>query len=292
MSSEHGVTDEREVTRATLTRWPLPDGGDSKYSRGQVLVVGGAARSPGAAMLAGLAALRVGAGRLTLAVGDSVATAVGVAVPECGVVPLRERRGHVRGSSIAQAADDLAGADAVLVGPGLDDVDETAALVEALGGLLGDDATLVLDAFALGALATSPGLRDALPHRVVLTPNRDEAELLLGHPLGDDSAAAVAELADRYRATVTCYGDVAGDGESWTVEHGGSGLGTSGSCDVLAGAIAGFAARGVDPLGAAAWGTYAHAVAGDRLSASIAPLGYLARDLLPELTRVIAPTAG
>lgn len=282
------MSSDRAVTRQTLSRWPLPDGGDSKNSRGTVLVVGGAIRSPGAAMLAGLAALRVGAGRLALAVGESVAIPVAVAVPECGVVPLPERRGHVRGAGLTEAADDLGRADAVLVGPGLDDIDETAALVRRLDGLLGDDATLVLDAFALGALATTPQLRDGLPARLILTPNLDEAELLLGRPLADDAGPDIAELAERYRATVTCYGAVAGSGERWEVEHGGAGLGTSGSGDVLAGAIAGFAARGLDPLGAGVWGTYSHAVAGDRLSADIAPIGYLARDLLPELTRTLA----
>jgi ADP-dependent NAD(P)H-hydrate dehydratase len=281
------MSSDRTVTRETLARWPLPDGGDSKYSRGTVLVVGGAVRSPGAAMLAGIASLRVGAGRLTLAVGSSVATAVAVAVPECGVVPLPERDGHVLGKGLAEAAEDLGSADAVLVGPGLDHVEETAALVRGLDGLLGDDATLVLDAFALGALATDPALRDGLPARLILTPNRDEAELLLGRPLADDPAPDIAELAERFRATITCYGDLAGDGEAWTVGRGGPGLGTSGSGDVLAGAITGFAARGLPPVGAAAWGTWVHAAAGDALAERLAPLGYLARDLLPELTPLL-----
>ncbi|RIJ51487.1 NAD(P)H-hydrate dehydratase, partial [Clavibacter lycopersici] len=59
------------VTPAALREWALPQATGSKYGRGQVVVVGGALRSPGAAMISGLAALRVGAGRLTLAVGAS-----------------------------------------------------------------------------------------------------------------------------------------------------------------------------------------------------------------------------
>ena len=113
------------VTPAALRAWALPAATGSKYGRGQVVVVGGALRSPGAAMISGLAALRVGAGRLTLAVGASVATQVAVAVPESGVVPLEETdAGHVRGAGIRAAEDDIASADAVLVGPGLDDADE------------------------------------------------------------------------------------------------------------------------------------------------------------------------
>ena len=89
-----------EVTAARLRGWALPAAGDSKYSRRLVVVIGGAARSPGAAILAGVAALRVGAGRLTLAVGRSVAGAVAVAVPESGVVALGETaRLHVSGAA-------------------------------------------------------------------------------------------------------------------------------------------------------------------------------------------------
>ena len=68
------------VTPALLREWALPAVGSSKYGRGQVLVVGGARGTPGAAMLAAVASLRAGAGRLTLAVADSVAVAVAVAV--------------------------------------------------------------------------------------------------------------------------------------------------------------------------------------------------------------------
>ena len=113
------------VTPNLLRDWALPEAGDSKYGRGTVLVVGGARRSPGATMLSGLAALRVGAGRLTLAVADSVATAVAVAVPECGIVGLPETpEGFVAGDGLATAEKDLGTSDAVLVGPGLDDADQ------------------------------------------------------------------------------------------------------------------------------------------------------------------------
>src|SRR3712207_9499942 len=90
----------REVTPSLLRSWALPTPGGSKYHRGQVLIVGGAARTPGAVQLAGLAALRVGAGRLTMAVADSAAVPMAVATPEAGVGGLAQnRRGHVRGGA-------------------------------------------------------------------------------------------------------------------------------------------------------------------------------------------------
>jgi NAD(P)H-hydrate repair Nnr-like enzyme with NAD(P)H-hydrate dehydratase domain len=72
-------------------------------------------------------------------------------------------------------------------------------------------------------------------------------------------------------------------GELYQVPQAGPGLGTSGSGDVLAGAIAGLAARGCPPLQAAVWGTYLHASAGESLAHSVAPVGYLARDISARL---------
>ncbi|WP_367882235.1 NAD(P)H-hydrate dehydratase [Rathayibacter oskolensis] len=81
------------IDRALLERdWPLPALEGSKHARGDVVIVGGARKTPGAAILAGIAALRVGAGRITLCVAESVASATAVALPECGVIPLEESR--------------------------------------------------------------------------------------------------------------------------------------------------------------------------------------------------------
>src|SRR5687767_11781290 len=86
------------VTPTLLRNWPLPGGGSSKEDRGSVLVIGGARKTPGAALLAGLAALRAGAGRLTLGVAESAATQLAIALPEAGVVGLAETpAGSVRG---------------------------------------------------------------------------------------------------------------------------------------------------------------------------------------------------
>ena len=76
------------LTPQLLRDWPLPAIQGSKYARGQILVIGGARSTPGAAMLSATAAMRVGGGHLTLGVADSVAVAVAVALPESGVVGL------------------------------------------------------------------------------------------------------------------------------------------------------------------------------------------------------------
>jgi len=278
-----------EVTGELLASWPLPAADDSKYGRGQVVVVGGARRSPGAAMLSGVSALRVGAGRLTLAVGKSVAVAVATAVPECGIVALDETpSGCVSGFGLPAASDDLLGADAVLVGPGLDSADEAGVMVRELARFLTAEAVVVLDAFGLGVLPDVEGVIERLGGRLVLTPNKVEAALLLERELGD-LEEDVVEIARRYRAVVSCFGVVADPGGSvWNVGAGVNGLATSGSGDVLAGAIVGLCARGATPAQGAVWATWAHKQAGERLSARIGPLGFLAGELLVELPPVLA----
>jgi NAD(P)H-hydrate repair Nnr-like enzyme with NAD(P)H-hydrate dehydratase domain len=216
-------------------------------------------------------------------VSAAVAAQVAVALPESGVVPLSmTSAGSVRGAGIRDASRDLAGADAVLIGPGLDDAAETARLLPRAARAIGRDMVLVLDAFALGALAGHPRLAGDCPR--ILTPNLEEATRLLGRE-PDDLGADTVELARRYRAVVSCFGRVASpDGRLLADRDGDAGLGTSGSGDALAGAITGLAARGAEPLQAAVWGTYLHTAAGDALSERLGRVGFLASEIVDGLT--------
>ena len=269
------------VSRALLREWGLPDPGDSKKARGEVMVVGGSRSAPGGALLAGEAALRVGAGRIALAVPRSIDAHLGIAIPEAGIYALPD---DASDPLEGRLRDHLISADAVLVGPGFDDAEETRATLLAVADTR--PKLLVLDAFALGVL---PDLdREALPAAVILNPNKEEAGILLGRDLGEDAAPDLLEIAQRFDAVVNCYGLVVHpDGRSWRLDAGGPGLGTSGSGDVLAGAITGFASRGLEPEKAAVWGAWAHATAGDRLTERMG-LGFLARELVAELALAVA----
>ena len=271
------------VDERMLRAWPLPPPGASKDARGRIVVVGGSVRTPGAVMLAGLAALRVGAGRLTLVVPERIAGPLALAVPEAGALALRDGDGALLTDEVL---DELESADAIVIGPGFVEPSITLRAVVEVCEVAAEGSGLVLDAFALGVL---PGLGDlALPADSVLSPNAEEAAILLGHDIVD-TGAAVVEIAARYGATVTCYGTIADPGgRRWRVEAGGPGLGTSGSGDVLAGAVAGLLARGADAAQAAVWATHLHATAGDRLSDRSAPVGFLARELCDELPRGLA----
>lgn len=269
------------VSGAVLREWGLPEPGESKKSRGEIVIVGGARSSPGAVILAGEAALRVGAGRVALAVPASIDAHVGIAIPEAGIYALPD---DADAPLEGRLGEHLGSADAVLIGPGFDDPNETRATVLAVADTA--PACLVLDAFAVGVL---PDLdRSALPRTLILSANKEEAAILLGRPLADgDELMDLLEIARRYDAVVSCYEITAHpDGRSWRIPEGGPGLGTSGSGDVRAGAIAGFAARGVEPERAAIWGAWTHAAAGTRLTERIG-LGFLARELAAELTPTV-----
>ncbi len=272
----HPAEPARTATSELLRDWGLPDPGESKKSRGDVVVVGGSLRTPGAVILSLEAALRVGAGRVAAVVPGTIDAHLGAAVPEAAIHTLPERAGDPFGETVALS---IQGAGAVLVGPGFDDADETRLTIRDVATHCPE--ALLLDAYGLGVLPDVD--RDTLPDVLILTPNREELALLLDRDLGDDPVADVRAVAQRYRATVTCYGVVADpDGSAWRIDEGGPGLGTAGSGDVLAGAVAGLTARGLDAARAAVWGTWVHARAGDRLTQR-AGLTFLARDLVAEL---------
>lgn len=294
--SESNRSDEQVITPALLRRHPLPVPDGGKGDRGTVLVVGGSRSTPGAVLLAGLAALRAGAGVLQLAAAGSTAAALSIAVPEALVLGLPETEdGSVAGTGCDRLAGLTGQADAVLIGPGLDDVDETLALLRTVLGAVGERTDLVLDAYALGALSRDPALTRRLRRPAVLTPNPTEAGYLLDgartgvdradrRPGRDEFSATAAAIADRYRCVVALRGHVVSpDGGRWREEAGDSGLGTSGSGDVLAGIAAGLLARGADPASAAIWASHLHAMAGQRLARMFGRVGFLARELVDEV---------
>jgi hydroxyethylthiazole kinase-like uncharacterized protein yjeF len=283
------------VTTDLLRHWQLPGtGGGGKESRGSIVVVGGALDTPGAVLLAGLAALRVGAGRLTIATAEPAAAALSVAVPEAAVIGLPVTSdGSIDPGSAGTVLDALEGAEAVVLGPGMRGPRETREFVEQLlPSLIAAEATVVLDAMALtcGAVTakTCADLR-----AVVATPNPTEASYLLDADADDIGDETPRELAHTLGAVVALRSRTASpEGKEWLDGSGTSGLGTSGSGDVLAGAIGGLAARGAPADQAAVWGVHLHAQSGERLAARIGPLGFLARELLDELPRVLAELSG
>lgn len=288
------------VDDALLQRWPLPlpaVSGD-KETRGSVLVVAGSRETPGAALLAGMAALRAGAGKLVIATAASVAPGVALAIPEARVVALAETGA---GAIAAGAAETLykaaREAESVVIGPGMVDERATGEFVQLLLPHLGH-AGVLLDALAMGAV------RNAGEHarrRVALTPHVGELAQLLAREKSDvicNAGSIASAAALEWNAVVALKGAVttiaSPDGRLWKHEGGNIGLAVSGSGDTLAGIIAGLMARGAPLEQSCVWGVLLHSLAGDRLAARQGMLGYLAREIaaeIPALMRELAPRA-
>lgn len=294
------------IDDALLGAWPLPapaDRGD-KSDRGRVVCLGGAPELPGAIILAGTAALRAGAGTLRIGTGRSIAQAVAVAVPEALVFGVAETRaGAIAPHAVAAIAERAADARAVLIGPGMVGPAAAAHLLSALLPRLEGVGTLLLDAVGLdGAAATEDAVRGfgagagaGAGASVIMTPHAGEMARLLGTDLASvaaDPVGAARHAATHFNAVVALKGAdtyVATPGaDVYCYRDGGVGLATSGSGDTLAGVVAGLAARGADPARAAVWGVYLHGEAGNRLTARMGRLGFLARELLAEVPYVRA----
>jgi ADP-dependent NAD(P)H-hydrate dehydratase len=288
------------LTADSLKAFPLPVPHEgSKDERGSALVLAGSRSVPGAALLAGVAALRAGAGKLKIATVESRAASLGLAVPEAMVVDLPETpAGGVDGERASDCLLKMAkGCDALLIGPGLIEDGSTTKLAVGLLDAL-PEASFILDAAAVCGLAPHAASVRRHGERLVITPHAGEMAQLLDRSreaVEADPLDAALKAADLLGAVVVMKG-----AKTWIVdpagarclyEGGGVGLATSGSGDTLAGIVVGLLARGLAPLAAALWSVFLHGEAGKSLAASVGPIGFLAREIPDEVPRLLRETA-
>jgi ADP-dependent NAD(P)H-hydrate dehydratase len=285
------------IDPALLRRWKLPklDEHADKVARGDVLVVAGSLELAGAAILAGTAALRVGAGRIQLVVPRTLAPTLAVAFPEARVIGgPQTRTGELAASCAKGLHQQLAACRALLVGPGMSG---PAVAEQLLREARRTDctATAVLDAGALELLATPAYRANSRLPGVIATPHAGEMANMCGCTIDEVRAAPLAlakKTAQKLGVVLVLKGKrtfvVAPDGTAFQNVAGNVGLATAGSGDTLAGLIAGMAARGATPLQSAVWGVHLHARAGEACARSRGPLGYLARELAAEVPRLLA----
>jgi NAD(P)H-hydrate epimerase len=240
-----------------------------KGQQGSVLVIGGGIGMAGAARMAGEAALRAGAGLVTVATWPENVASITASRPEL----------MCRG---VESASDLAGlierADVLAIGPGLGQGQWGRGLLDTA---LESDKPTIIDADALNLLAQAPCSNS----NWVLTPHPGEAGRLLGISTADvqgDRLRSARELAARYGATVVLKGAgtlvITGDSLPYICDQGNPGMASPGMGDVLTGVIAGIAAQTADLAGAARAGVLVHAMAGD-MAARRGERGLLATDL-------------
>lgn len=244
---------------------------------GHVLVIGGDVGMSGAAQLAGEAAARIGAGRVSIATRAAHAALLSVARPELMCHPVE---------TAAQLRPLLAHATVIVIGPGLGQGAWGRAM---LAAVLQANLPCVIDADGLNLLAHEP----VASAQWVLTPHPGEAARLLALRVAEvqrDRFAAVTALQERFSGVVVLKGAgtlVAGPRRTVQLcDRGNPGMASAGMGDVLTGVIAGLIAQGLALPDAAALGVWVHATAGDN-AARTGERGVLASDVLNELRAVV-----
>ncbi len=267
-----------------------------KGSRGHVYVVGGSSGKYGAPKLSADAALTLGAGKVTMVLPHTAAERVAVAQSELMCESLADIEGDFGVSAASDVQGVIAGADALLVGPGMGlkpgSVDVLRSLLQLDDGV--DNRPLVLDADALTILSENEDLWSFISERVVLTPHPGEMARLLSIPVSEvqsNRRAAALQLSSERSCWVLLKGArsiLSGpDASQYVIPAAISTLGTAGSGDALAGMIAAFLAQGFSPRDASVIAAFSHGAAGELSFNSCAgPLGTRADDLPAFAARV------
>lgn len=290
------LIDEAFVRSLLPKRRPNQHKGDF----GRVLIVGGSRNLGGAACLASYAAVRAGAGLVTLGGPASLQGIFATKLTEAMTMPLAEEDGALAGEAALEILDFCGRANVLAIGPGLSTASTVGEVIAALAE--GVQIPTVLDADALNLLAENPKLlvQWAAQAPVVITPHPGEMGRLLGcsieeittDPLGHALKAAAA-----FRCVVVLKGTptiiAVPEGRAWIMNRGTVAMATGGSGDVLTGCIAAYMGQGLGPLDAAICGTFLHAIAGERWADQHGPAGLRAQELADFLPRAyLAVTNG
>jgi NAD(P)H-hydrate epimerase len=276
----HGEAMSRRISSRVLRRCLKRRSRNAhKGDFGHVLIVGGGEGMPGAVRLAGEAALRTGAGLVSIATHPSHATVI------VGSRPELMSHGIADADSLAPL---LERATAIAFGPGLG----TSEWARALYGVVSElELPAVWDADALNLLAETPAKNE----RRIITPHPGEAGRLLGEPTAEvqgDRRAALQALQEKYGGVAVLKGAntlvTSKKKVPWLCTSGNPGMASPGMGDVLTGIVAALLAQGLGKEASAVVGVEAHARAGD-LAARAGERGTIASDLVAELRNVVNP---
>ncbi len=271
---------------------PRRDAASSKFSSGQVLLIGGSAGLTGALTLAASAAIRAGAGYATAAVPAELEPIFEAKLTEVMTVGVAGADGHFAREAHLDALGAAPGAAAIVLGPGLGSAPDAQHM--AVSVIAAASAPLVVDADGLNALAGRLDLVAARMAPTVLTPHAGELARLLGLSRDEVESRRLECARDAARqagCVVVLKGDdtVIADGNpeaspvAINVEPAPA-LATAGTGDVLAGVVGAMLARGLDSFDAACAGVFAHARAGQVAAARIGtPESVIASDVVGAL---------
>ncbi len=274
------------VTKRHIGRLFAPRAKDSNKGRfGHVLVVAGSRGKSGAAAMAGIAALRAGAGLVTVACPESALQSIAQYAPEIMTETLQETSdGTLAAKSISRILELSATRNIVAIGPGIGLSEQTRALTLELFKRL--EKPLILDADALNCIAGQDWHGGTHPR--ILTPHPGEMSRLTGLPIPEiqaDRLEAARALATSRNATVVLKGErtvTAGpDGQVWINPTGCPAMATGGTGDILTGMISGLLAQFPhQPDLAVTAAVYLHGLCGELASDEFSEQSVVATDLL------------
>jgi len=285
------------LTRSSMLDLVRPRAPDShKGDYGHVLVVAGSTGKTGAAYLAATAALRSGAGLVTLATPAGCLPILAGMAPEYMTYPMSETADGLVLASVEELLD-LA-RDAIVVGPGLGQATATQRFVTTLVDQ--SAVPLVVDADGLNAFGRAAGgLMGREGRDVIITPHPGEMARLVGLSTNDVQAnrlAVARDLATSHHVYVVLKGHrtviATPDGKVFINPTGNAGMATGGTGDVLAGMIGAWLAQLLDAEAACRLSVYLHGLAGDLAEASRGETAMTAGDVVDRLGSAVLELTG
>lgn len=277
------ILSAEDVSALLPPRDPMAHKGDF----GKLLLLCGSRGYTGAAYFAAMGALRAGAGLVFLGVPESIYVIEAVKLNEAVVFSLPDKQGILSAEAIPQILQRLPDMDAVVVGPGLGQSEDTFQITAAV--LQNAGCPVILDADGINLVSGHKDLLRGRDKPTILTPHEGEFRRLWG-PVGKDRMASAAAAARALNSILllkgheTCITDGYAEYRNPT---GNPGMAVGGSGDVLAGIIAGLIGQGLSPLEAAACGAWLHGRAGDVCAQELGQYGMLPSDMLQVLPRLL-----
>ena len=277
------ILSAEDVSALLPPRDPMAHKGDF----GKLLLLCGSRGYTGAAYFAAMGALRAGAGLVFLGVPESIYVIEAVKLNEAVVFPLPDKQGILSAEAIPQILQRLPDMDAVVVGPGLGQSEDTFQITAAV--LQNAGCPVILDADGINLVSGHKDLLRGRDKPTILTPHDGGFRRLWG-PVGNDRMASAAAAARALNSILllkgheTCITDGYAEYRNPT---GNPGMAVGGSGDVLAGIIAGLIGQGLSPLEAAACGAWLHGKAGDVCAQELGQYGMLPSDMLQVLPRLL-----
>ncbi len=278
----------QDVTSQSLPKLPPRELQSHKGDYGRVLIIGGSRGMAGAPALAGMAALRSGAGLVTLAVPRSIQATVARFEPSYMTLGIGSTTDDCL---VVDCEAGLLGAatirDVVALGPGLGTAQSTAKLVCNLYSTV--ECPMIVDADALNALAPSPQHLKSPGGVRILTPHPGEFQRLTGEQVSsetDERCRQAANLCTRDASGQTVvvlkgHQTVVCDGEQCSANATGNpGMATGGTGDCLTGIVTALVAQGMQPFDAARLGVHVHGLAGDLAANELGQVSLIASDLI------------